>query len=145
MVFTYLAIPRMYQHRVLFWGIIGVIVLRAFMIGLGAALVSQFTWVPYIFVAFLIVTGMLMFRKGGHNPDISKNKVLAWLKRRMNITPELYGRKFRIQLPDPQTGKLRWTATPLLLALLFVEIVDLIFAIDSAPALVAITSDPHIV
>jgi tellurite resistance protein TerC len=145
MVFTYLAIPRMYQHRVLFWGIIGVIVLRAFMIGLGAALVSQFSWVLYIFAVFLIITGILMFRKGGHDKDISKNKVLAWLKRRMNVTPELHGNKFRVQLPDPHTGKLRWFATPLLLALLFVEIVDLIFAIDSVPAIFAITSDPYIV
>jgi tellurite resistance protein TerC len=145
MVFTYLAIPRMYQHRVLFWGIIGVIVLRAIMIGLGAALVSQFSWVLYIFAVFLIVTGILMFRKGDHNPDMSKNKVLMWLKRRMNVTPELHGNKFRVQLPDPHTGKLRWFATPLLLALLFVEIVDLIFAIDSVPAIFAITSDPYIV
>jgi len=145
MVFTYLAIPRMYQHRVLFWGIIGVIVLRAFMIGLGAVLVSQFSWVLYIFAVFLIITGILMFRKGGHDTDISKNKVLTWLKRRMNVTPEFHGNKFRIQLPDPQTGKLRWFATPLLLALLFVEIVDLIFAIDSVPAIFAITSDPYIV
>ena len=145
MVFTYLAIPRMYQHRVLFWGVIGVIVLRAFMIGLGAALVSQFSWVLYFFAVFLIITGILMFRKGGHDTDISQNKVIAWLRRRMNVTPELYGNKLRVQLPDPHTGKLRWFATPLLLALVFVEIVDLIFAIDSVPAIFAITSDPYIV
>lgn len=145
MVFTYLAIPRKYQHRVLFWGIIGVIVMRAAMIGLGAALVSQFAWILYVFAVFLIVTGVLMFRKGGHEADIGENKVLLWLKRRMNVTPDLHGNRFRVQLPDPQTGKLRWFATPLLLALLFVEIVDLIFAIDSVPAIFAITSDPYIV
>ncbi|MDX2235620.1 MAG: TerC family protein [Hyphomonadaceae bacterium] len=145
LVFTYLAIPRLYQHRVLFWGIIGVIVLRALMIGLGAALVSQFSWVLYLFGAFLILTGVLMLRKGDADPDMDKNKVLIWLKHRMNVTPTLHGNKFRVRLPDPQTGRLRWFATPLLLALLFVEIVDLIFAIDSVPAIFAITSDPYIV
>lgn len=145
MVFTYLAIPRLYQHRVLFWGIIGVIVLRGIMIGLGAALVSQFSWVLYIFAVFLIGTGLMMLRKGDHEPDMSKNKVLLWLKRHLNVTPELHGNKFRVKLPDPNTGTLRYFATPLLLALLFVEIVDLIFAIDSVPAIFAITSDPYIV
>ncbi len=145
LVFTFLAIPRACQHRVLFWGIIGVIVLRGLMIGLGAALVSQFSAVLYIFAIFLIGTGLLMLRKGDHAPDMSKNRVLNWLKRRMNVTPELHGHRFRVQLPDPATGKLRNYSTPLLLALMFVEIVDLIFAIDSVPAIFAITSDPYIV
>jgi tellurite resistance protein TerC len=145
MVFAYLAIPRMYQHRVLFWGIIGVIVLRAIMIGLGAALVSQFSWVLYVFAVFLILTGVMMFRKGSEHEDVSQNKILLWLKKHLNVTPELHGNKFRVQLPDPNTGKLKWVATPLFLALLFVEIVDLVFAIDSVPAIFAITSDPYIV
>jgi tellurite resistance protein TerC len=145
MVFTYLAIPRLYQHRVLFWGIIGVIVLRALMIGLGAALVSQFSWILYIFAVFLIGTGVMMFLKGDEEPDMADNKILMWLKKRMNVTPDLHGNKFRVKLPDPRTGKLRWFATPLLLALMFVEIVDLVFAIDSVPAIFAITSDAYIV
>jgi tellurite resistance protein TerC len=145
MVFTYLAIPRMYQHRVLFWGIIGVIVLRALMIGLGAALVSQFSWILYIFAIFLIGTGILMFRKGREEPNMADSKILLWLKKRMNVTPELHGNKFSVNLPDPKTGKLRWFATPLLLALMFVEIVDLVFAIDSVPAIFGVTKDPHIV
>lgn len=145
MVFAYLAIPRKYQHRVLFWGIIGVIVLRAIMIGIGAALVSQFSWVLYIFAVFLIFTGVMMWLKGDKEEDMSQNKILLWLKRTMNVTPELHGNKFRVQLPDPNTGKMRWFATPLLLALLFVEIVDLVFAIDSVPAIFAITSDAYIV
>jgi tellurite resistance protein TerC len=145
LVFTYLAIPRLYQHRVLFWGIIGVIVLRAIMIGLGAALVSQFSWILYVFGVFLIATGIFMFLKGDKETDMSQNKILIWLRKRMNVTPELHGNKFRVQLPDPKTGKLRWFATPLLLALLFVEIVDLVFAIDSVPAIFAITSDAYIV
>ena len=145
MVFTYLAIPRIYQHRVLFWGIIGVIVLRALMIGLGAALVSQFSWILYIFAVFLIGTGIMMFLKGDEEPDMGENKILLWLKKRMNVTPQLHGEKFIVKLPDPKTGKLRWFATPLLLALMFVEIVDLVFAIDSVPAIFAITSDAYIV
>ncbi|MCA3739717.1 TerC family protein [Phenylobacterium sp.] len=145
MVFTYLAIPRIYQHRVLFWGIIGVIVLRALMIGLGAALVSQFAWVLYIFAVFLIGTGIMMFLKGDEEPDMGENKILLWLKKRMNVTPQLHGEKFSVKLPDPKSGKLRWFATPLLLALMFVEIVDLVFAIDSVPAIFAITSDAYIV
>lgn len=145
MVFTYLAIPRLYQHRVLFWGIIGVIILRALMIGLGAALVSQFAWMLYIFALFLIITGIVMLRKSDHTPDMSQNRLLNWLKRHMNVTHELHGNRFRVRLPDPKTGKMRYFATPLLLALLFVELVDLIFAIDSVPAIFAITSDPYIV
>ena len=145
LVFTYLAIPRLYQHRVLFWGIIGVIVLRALMIGLGAVLVSQFSWILYVFGAFLIFTGIMMLKKDDASEDMSQNKVLLWLTRQMNVTPELHGNRFRVQLPDPKTGKLRWVATPLLLALLFVEIVDVIFAVDSVPAIFAITSDPYIV
>jgi tellurite resistance protein TerC len=145
LVFTYLAIPRIYQHRVLFWGIIGVIVLRALMIGLGAVLVSQFSWILYVFGAFLIFTGIMMLKKDDASEDMSQNKVLLWLKRQLKVTPELHGNRFRVQLPDPKTGKLRWVATPLLLALLFVEIVDVIFAVDSVPAIFAITSDPYIV
>lgn len=145
MVFTYLSIPRLYQHRVLFWGILGVIVLRAIMIGLGAALVSQFDWVLYIFAVFLIGTGIMMLRKGDQESDLRENKVLNWLQRHMKVTRELHGGRFRVKLPDPRTGKLRWYATPLLLALLFVEIVDLIFAIDSVPAILVITTDPYIV
>ena len=145
LVFTSLAIPRLYQHRVLFWGILGVIVLRALMIGLGAALVSQLSWMLYVFGGFLILTGIVMLRKGDHDPDMSRNKVLTWLKRHLNVTPDLHGNRFRVRLPDSNTGKLRWFATPLLLALLFVEIIDLVFAVDSVPAIFAITSDPYIV
>ncbi len=145
LVFTYLAIPRLYQHRVLFWGILGVIVLRGLMIGLGAALVSQFAWLLYLFGAFLIFTGIMMLRKGDEEPDMSQNKILAFLRRRLRVTDDLHGRKFAVRLPDPNTGALKWFATPLLLALMFVEIVDLVFAVDSVPAIFALTTDPYIV
>ena len=145
LIFTYFAIPRMYQHRVLFWGILGVIVLRGIMIGLGATLVAQYSWVLYIFAAFLILTGIKMLFMGDKPMDISQNPVLTFIKRRMNVTEELHGHDFFVKKPDPKTGKLVRFATPLFVALIMVEIVDLIFAVDSVPAVFAITTDPFIV
>ena len=144
LIFTYFAIPPKYQHRVLFWGIIGVIVLRAIMIGLGAALVSQFSWILYVFAVFLIWTGIAMLRKD-HAPDFENNRLLKFLRKRMRITDGIEGNKFFVTRPDTVTGKpVRW-ATPLFLALIFVEIADLVFAVDSVPAIFAITADPFIV
>jgi tellurite resistance protein TerC len=145
MIFTYFAIPRQYQHRVLFWGILGVIVLRGIMIGIGATLVSQYSWVLYIFAVFLILTGIKMMTMGDKPMDISQNPVLKFMKRRMNVTEEIHGNNFFVKKPDPKTGKLVRFATPLFLALVMVEIVDVIFAVDSVPAVFAITSDPFIV
>lgn len=145
LIFGFFAIPRQYQHRVLFWGILGVIVLRAAMIGLGATLVSQFSWVLYIFGAFLIFTGIKMWIIADHMPDIANNPLLKFLKRRMRITEGLRGNAFWVTEPDPKTGKLEKFVTPLFLALMLVEFVDLIFAVDSVPAIFAITTDPFIV
>ena len=145
MIFTYLAIPRIYQHRVLFWGILGVIVLRAIMIGLGATLVTQFSWILYVFGVFLVVTGVKMWIVADHTPDIANNPILKFLRKRMRVTPGVEGNHFFVYKPDPVTGKtVRW-ATPLFLALVMVEIVDLVFAVDSVPAIFAITNDPFIV
>jgi tellurite resistance protein TerC len=145
LIFTYFAIPRVYQHRVLFWGILGVIVLRAIMIGLGAALVSNFSWVLYLFGAFLVFTGIKMWIIADHMPDIANNPLLKFLRSRMRITEKVEGNQFFVHKPDPATGKLvRW-ATPLFLALMLVEFVDLVFAVDSVPAIFAITTDPFIV
>ena len=145
LIFTYFAIPRLYQHRVLFWGILGVIVLRAIMIGLGAALVSEFHWVLYIFGAFLVFTGIKMLFVSGDGHDIGENPMLRFLRRHMRVTPELHGKNFLVRLPDPKTGKIRLWATPLFLTLMLVEFADLIFAVDSVPAIFAITTDPFIV
>ena len=145
LIFTYLSIPRIYQHRVLFWGILGVIVLRAIMIGLGAALVTQFSWILYLFGAFLVFTGVKMWIVADHMPDIENNPLLKFLRKRLRVTPEVVGNAFFVQRPDPVTGKnVRWV-TPLFLALVMVEVVDLVFAVDSVPAIFAITSDPFIV
>jgi len=143
--FTYFAIPRQYQHRWLFWGIFGVIVLRAIMIGLGAALVSQFSWILYVFGLFLVITGIKMWIIADHMPDIAANPLLKFLRRRMRVTPELAGNAFFVRRPDPVTGRDVAWATPLFLALCLVEFVDLVFAVDSVPAIFAITTDPFIV
>ena len=145
LIFTFFAIPRQYQHRVLFWGILGVIVLRALMIGLGATLVSQFSWVLYLFGAFLIVTGVKMWVIADHAPDIANNPVLKFLKRHMRVTDGLRGNAFWVRERDAATGRVERFATPLLLALVLVECVDLVFAVDSVPAIFAITTDPFIV
>jgi tellurite resistance protein TerC len=135
LIFSFFAIPRQYQHRVLFWGILGVIVLRAIMIGLGATLVSQFSWVLYLFGAFLIFTGIKMWIIADHMPDIANNPLLKFLKRHMRVTEGLRGNAFWVER----------FATPLFLALVLVEFVDLVFAVDSVPAIFAITTDPFIV
>jgi tellurite resistance protein TerC len=145
LIFTYFSIPRQYQHRILFWGIIGVIVLRAIMIGLGATLVSQFSWVLYIFGAFLVFTGIKMWIIANHVPDIANNPLLKLMRKHMRVTETIEGNAFFVKRPDPQTGQpVRW-ATPLFLALCLVEFVDLVFAVDSVPAIFAITTDPFIV
>jgi tellurite resistance protein TerC len=145
MIFAYFAVPRIYQHRVLFWGILGVIVLRGMMIGLGAALVMQFAWVMYFFAVLLIATGVKMILMMDQKPDIENNPVLRFMKKRMRVTNELHGQRFTVRLPDPKTGRLVLWATPLFLCLVLVEIADLVFAIDSVPAIFAITPDPFIV
>jgi tellurite resistance protein TerC len=145
MIFTYFAVPRMYQHRVLFWGILGVIVLRAIMIGLGAALVLEFVWIMYVFGVILLLTGVKMLVMMDQKPDIANNPVLKFLKKRMRVTNDLHGQQFTVRLPDPKTGKVLTFATPLLLCLILVEVADLVFAIDSVPAIFAITPDPFIV
>ena len=145
LIFGFFAIPRKYQHRVLFYGILGVIVLRAVMIGLGAILVSQFGWVLYVFGAFLVFTGVKMWILVDHVPDIGTNPLLLFLKKHMRVTESLHGNAFWVYRTDPVSGKaVRW-ATPLLLALVLIEFVDLVFAVDSVPAIFAITTDPFIV
>ena len=145
MIFTYFAIPAQYQHRVLFYGILGVIVLRAIMIGLGAALIHQFSWILYVFSAFLVITGIKMLLMADHAPDIENNVILRFLKKRMRVTNEIAGQSFFVYKPDPATGKVVRYATPLFLALVLIEFADLIFAVDSVPAIFAITQDPFIV
>ncbi len=144
-IFGFFAIPRAYQHRVLFWGIIGAIVMRAIMIGFGAALVSKFSWVLFIFGAFLLFTGFKMFTSDGHEGDMASNPVLRFMRKHFRITDKLHGHDFTVKLPDTKTGKLVTHLTPLCVALVVVEAVDLVFAVDSVPAIFAVTLDPFIV
>jgi len=147
-IFSALYIPRMYQHRVLFWGIFGVIVMRGMMIGLGAALVHRFEWVLFVFAAFLLFTGVkLLFLKneGDHGKTVENNPIIKFLKKHFHIAEGLHDQKFFIRLPDPKTGQAVLFMTPLFLALVTIEFADLIFAVDSVPAIFAITTDTYIV
>jgi tellurite resistance protein TerC len=145
LIFGYFAIPRRYQYRALVWGIIGVILLRGIMIGLGAALVQQYSWVLYLFGAFLIATGIKMLVVPEGEQDISKNPIVRFMRKHMRVTDELHGQKFFVRQMDPATGKKLAFATPLFLALVVINIADLIFAVDSVPAIFAITTDTFIV
>ncbi|WP_207460483.1 TerC family protein [Azospirillum sp. SYSU D00513] len=145
MIFSYFAVPRVYQHRVLFWGILGVIVLRGIMIGLGATLVAEFSWLLYIFALFLIFTGVKMWIMADKKPDVGDNPLLRIVRKRFRVADELHGDRFWVKKADPVTGKMAWYMTPLFLALMMVETVDLVFAVDSVPAIFAITTDPFIV
>ena len=143
LIFSYFAVPRMYQHRVLFWGILGVILLRGVMIGAGATLVAQYHWVLYIFAAFLIFTGIKMLMMGDKEHSIGDNALLRFLRQRLNVTGTIEGREFFVK--KPVGGKMVRFATPLFLALVVIEVADLIFAVDSVPAVFAITTDPFLV
>ena len=145
-ILNFFAIPRRYQHRVLFWGILGVIVLRATMIGLGTALVQNFEWVLYLFGAFLLFTGVRMLSAGQEqHPDLSQNRLLRFLRGHLRVTEDMHDGRFLLRQPDRTSGKNLLHATPLLLALVLIELADLVFAVDSVPAVLAISQDPFIV
>ncbi len=164
MVFGSLAVPAQYQHRVLFWGILGALVMRGAMIGIGSALVQNFHWVLYVFGVFLIITGlkMLFMKEKEEHPE--NNALVRFLKKRFPITRDFHGQHFLVKagaptsqepetpgavvVPDPvvqaaPAGK--WLLTPLAVALILVEFTDVIFAVDSIPAIFAITADPFLV
>lgn len=145
LIFTYFGIPRIYQHRVLFYGILGVILLRGIVIALGAWLVASFHWVLYIFALLLIFTGIKMLLPGDDEPDIEENFALRIMRRFLRITPKLHGQRFFIRQPDDKTGKILTWVTPLFVAMILIEIVDVIFALDSIPAIFAITTDTFVV
>ena len=139
MIFSFFAVPAEYQRRVLIYGVIGAIVMRAVMILAGAWLVQEFHWILYLFGAFLVVTGIKMLMFAEAVPDLSRNPLLKWIKRRMPLTPDYRGEKFWVIENGARVF------TPLLLVLIMIELSDLIFAVDSIPAIFAITTDPFIV
>lgn len=144
-LFASFKVPAHLQHRVLFWGILGAIIFRAIFISLGATVVNSWTWVLYIFAAFLIWTGWKMVSGHGQEMKLEDNKLLAFVRARMRVTDRIENHNFFVRRPDPQTGKAVLFATPLFLALIMVEAADIIFAVDSVPAIFAVTRDPFIV
>lgn len=145
LIFTYFRVPEQYQHRVLFWGIMGALVLRGLMIVAGSALVSRFSWTLYLFGAFLIVTGIRMaIHKDDVAYDPEKDLVLRFARKVLPVTREYHGSSFFVEEPDA-TGKLRRKVTPLFVVLLVVETTDVTFATDSIPAIFAVTRDPFII
>lgn len=139
LIFGFFRIPPQLQRRVLLYGVLGAIVLRALMVGLGAVLVARFAWVLYLFGAFLLFTGLKMLTGSDHQTDLADNKLLAWLQRHLRITGALHDERFVVRV-----GGL-WFATPLLLCLAMIELSDVVFAVDSIPAIFAVTLDPFIV
>lgn len=139
MIFAYFAVPKAYQHRVLFWGVLGALVMRAILIGVGSYLVAQFQWILILFGAFLIYTGIRMARQKAHGVDPERHPLVRLLKRVMPVTDGYRGAKFFVR----ENG-VRF-ATPLLVVLVMVEASDLMFAIDSVPAIFAVTREPFLV
>lgn len=144
-IFSSFAIPRQYQHRVLVWGILGVVVLRGIMIGAGAALVQQYAWVLLIFAAILIFTGIKLLKTDTEEKeDYTQKPYVKFLKKHLRIDDQLHENKFFVRLKDG-TGKGLLYATPLFLTLCTIELTDVMFAFDSVPAAFAVTTDPYII
>lgn len=139
LIFSYFKIPNQYQHKVLFYGILGALIMRAFFIWAGIAILEKFTWVIYIFGAFLIFSGIKMLRPESDEHDLEKSWVITWTKKIFPTSPHFHEDKFFVKLNGV------WTVTPLFITLIFVEFSDLVFAIDSIPAIIGITSDPFLV
>jgi TerC family integral membrane protein len=143
MLFSFFAVPAELQKRVLIYGVLGAIVMRTVMIFAGVWLIAKFHWILYIFGAFLLITGIKMWWFADEKPDLENNPVVKWLRSHMKITDKLDGERFFVMREE--AGKLVRYATPLFLVLVLVEVTDLIFAVDSIPAIFAITTDPFIV
>ncbi|VVO48613.1 Putative membrane-bound redox modulator Alx [Pseudomonas fluorescens] len=139
MIFGYFAVPPELQRRVLLYGVLGAIIMRAGMIFAGVWLVQEFAWLLYVFGAFLLITGFKMLIFANQQPDLEKNPLLRWLRSHLRITDGFHGERFFVR----QNG-LRW-ATPMFLVLVLIEASDLVFAVDSIPAIFAVTTDPFIV
>ncbi|HEY1114052.1 MAG TPA: TerC family protein, partial [Chitinophagaceae bacterium] len=139
LLFSFFRVPAEYQHRVLFWGVLGALVMRAIFIAVGAILIAKFHWIIYLFGAFLIYTGYRMFTKSAEDMHPEDNPLVRWFVRRGRVTSSYHGSRFFVTVEGRQL------ATPLFLCLLSIEFTDLIFAVDSIPAIFAITQDPFIV
>lgn len=139
LIFSSFKIPKKYQHEVLFWGVLGAIVFRAIMIVFGVALITKFSWIIYVFGVFLIFTAIKMLISHDKPKDPKKSSLYKWIKKIYPVSRNLHGDKFFVK-----RGKLKF-ATPLFVTLIIIELTDLFFAIDSIPAILAISQDPFIV
>lgn len=139
LIFSYFKIPNEYQHKVLFYGILGALVMRAGFIWAGIAILEKFTWVMYVFGAFLVFSGIKMLIPQKEEPDLSASPVIKLTKKFFPTTPDFHGDKFFVKIDGKKF------ITPLFIALIFVEVSDLVFAVDSIPAIIGITSDPFLV
>lgn len=138
-LFSYFNVPSIYQHRVLFWGILGALIMRGILIGVGAFLITTFHWIIYVFGAFLVFTGIRMGMQKDEHVDVEANPLVNLLRRFIPVTQTYHGHDFFVR----QAGKL--FATPLFVVLIIVETTDLVFALDSIPAIFAVTTDPFLV
>ena len=143
LIFGFFKVPARYQHRVLFWGVLGALVMRGAMIGAGTYLIQQFHWIIYLFGAFLVITGLRMAVQKEHTVDLQENLVIRLIRRVMPVTSVYHGQTFFVR--EQVDGRVRRVATPLFVVLALVETTDLIFAVDSIPAIFAVTQDPFIV
>ncbi|MBP8814407.1 MAG: TerC family protein [Laribacter sp.] len=140
LIFNYFKVPAAYQRRVLVYGVLGAVFMRAIMIALGAVLVAEFSWVLYLFGAFLVFTGIkMMLPEKENEDDLGNNRLLKWIRSHMRITTDYHGESFFVR-----SGGILW-ATPMFLVLTMIELSDLVFAVDSIPAIFAVTRDPFIV
>jgi tellurite resistance protein TerC len=145
LIFAYFQVPPKYQHRVLFWGILGALLMRGGMIFAGALLIKQFHWIIYVFGAFLVFTGLRMATQSEHAIEPEANPVVRLVRRFIPVTGQYHGQRFFVRQPVDAGGALRLVATPLFVVLVLVETTDLIFAVDSIPAIFAVTTDPFLV
>jgi tellurite resistance protein TerC len=139
LIFTYFSVPAQYQHRILFWGVLGALVMRGILIGVGAVLLDQFHWIIYLFGAFLIFTGIRMGLHQNEEMDLQKSPILKLVRRVLPVTEEYEPGRFFVRRAS------KFLVTPLLLVLIVIETTDLVFAVDSIPAIFAVTQDPFIV
>jgi tellurite resistance protein TerC len=145
LLFSYFRVPDQYQHRILFWGILGALIMRGILIFAGIALINTFGWIIYVFGAILIFSGIKMWLAKDQQFDPGKNPALKLIRRMFPVTQELHGQRFFVKAPIGPGGRTIWAATPLFVVLVFVEWSDVVFAVDSIPAILAITRDPFIV
>lgn len=145
-ILSYFAVPKQYQHRVLFWGILGVLIMRGIMIGFGTVLIDKFDWMLMVFAGFLVITGIkMLFMKDDDEGGLEDSFIIKFFQKRLRFTKEIDGHNFFTKKASPTTGKVLTYATPLFMALLCIEFMDVLFALDSVPAVFAITTEPFVI